>query len=113
MGIAKVPNCRLLWSKDLRFPQIADVIPLGCFELLKRSLYVVDNATYNRENDDKLFKIRPLIEAVRNECIEVEPEEYHSVDEQIIPSKTKRSKIRQYNPKKPKNFLHLRREERT
>ena len=31
----------------------------------------------------------------------MEPEEYHSVDEQIIPSKTKYSSIRQYNPKKP------------
>jgi hypothetical protein len=29
------------------------------------------------------------------------PEENHSVDEQIIPAKTKYSKIRQYNPKKP------------
>lgn len=104
MGIVKVPTCRLLWSKSLRFPQIADVIPLGRFELLKRSLHVVDNTTYNPDNDDKLFKIRPLIEAVRNECIKVEPEEYQSVDEQIIPSKTKRTKIRQYNPKKPKKW---------
>ena len=31
----------------------------------------------------------------------MEPEEFHSIDQQIIPCKTKRSKIRQYNPKKP------------
>ena len=38
---------------------------------------------------------------VRKNCLKVEPEEVMSVDEQIIPSKTKRSGIRQYNPKKP------------
>ena len=33
-----------------------------------------------------------------------EPKEFHSIDEQIIPSKKKFSSIRQYNPKKPKKF---------
>ena len=79
-------------------------MPLKRFEALKRSLHVVDNTTYDAEKDDKLFKIRPLIEAVRNGCIKVDPEEYQSLDEQIIPSKTRRSKIRQYNPKKPKKW---------
>ena len=53
---------------------------------------------------DKLAKIRPIVDIVRNQCTEVEPEEYHSVDEQIIPSKTKFSRIRQYNPKTPKKW---------
>ena len=56
------------------------------------------------EKDDKLAKVRPIINAVREECIKVEPEEYHSVDGQIIPSKTKYSVFRQYNPKKPKKW---------
>ena len=33
-----------------------------------------------------------------------EPEEYNSVDKQIIASKAKYSSIRQYNPKKPKKL---------
>ena len=32
------------------------------------------------------------------------PEEFQAVDEQIIPCKTKRTKIRQYNPKKSKKW---------
>ena len=32
----------------------------------------------------------------------IEPEPVYSIDEQIILAKTKRSGIRQYNPKKPK-----------
>ena len=45
-----------------------------------------------------------IIEAVRNKCIKIEPDEYHPVDEQVIPSKTKYTGICQYNPKKsPEN----------
>ena len=42
-----------------------------------------------------------MLERVRERCLTIEPEENHSVDEQIIPLKTKYSKVRQYNPKKP------------
>ena len=45
-----------------------------------------------------------MIEALRNQCVKAEREEYHSVDEQVIPSKIKRSKVRQYNPKKPRKW---------
>ena len=94
-----LPAYTLYWSQSLGYPPIADVMPLKRFEALK-SLHLVDNTTYDAEKDDKLFKIRPLIEAVRNECIKVDPEEYQSVDEQIIYD----TKIRQCNPKKPKKW---------
>ena len=38
---------------------------------------------------------------MRKQCLKIIPEESHSVDEQIIPAKTRYSNIRQYNPKKP------------
>ena len=60
-------------------------------------MYFVDNNAPNNDND-KLFKVRPIITAIRDEC--VKPEKLQAVDEQIIPCKTKRSKIRQYNSKK-------------
>ena len=65
--------------------------------------YVVDNTIkYKPGNkNDKLFKIGPVIEAVIENSIAIEAEPVHSIDEQIIPAKTKRSGIRQYNPKKP------------
>ena len=48
-----------------------------------------------------LAKVFCFCLGVRKQCLEVIPEESHCVDEQIIPAKTKYSKIRQYNPKKP------------
>ena len=73
------------------------------FSELRRYLHFVDNNS-EHDKEDKLFKIRPIIEAVRNQCIKIKPEEFQSVDEQIIPSKTRFTKIRQYNPKKPKKW---------
>ena len=54
--------------------------------------------------NNKLFKIQPVLDHVRNNCILIEPEREHSIDEQIIPAKRKCSGIRQYNPKKPKKI---------
>jgi hypothetical protein len=50
-------------------------------------------------NIDKLFKVRPLLQVVKQQCNNLEQEEFHSIDEQIIPTKG-RSNIRQYVPKK-------------
>lgn len=102
MGIIKLPAYTDYWNVKLRIPQIADVMPRNRFSQLRVNLHFVDNNKVDKS--DKLGKIRPIIEAVRNECIKVEPEENQSVDEQIVPSKTKRTKIRQYNPKKPKKW---------
>jgi hypothetical protein len=52
-------------------------------------------------NASKLAKIQPVVDIFREQCLKIKPEESHSVDEQIIPAKTKYSGIRQYNPKKP------------
>ena len=62
------------------------------FQLLLEIFYFVNNDEIDK--NDKLAKITPIVDIVRNQCIEVEPEEYHSVDEQIIPSKRKFSSIR-------------------
>ena len=46
----------------------------------------------NPENkEDKCFKVKPLLEAVRTNCQKVEQQVNNSSDEQIIPSKTKKS----------------------
>jgi hypothetical protein len=69
--------------------------------LHKKFLHFNDNSRMpdrSCPNYDKLFKVRPLIDAVNDRCKLIQPEESHSVDEQIIPTKG-RSSIRQYLPK--------------
>ena len=52
------------------------------------------------ENRDRLFKIRPLFEALRQNCLSQQPEEYNSINEQIISFKG-RSFLRRYMSNKP------------
>ena len=101
MGIIALPSYTHYWSNELRYPSLADIMPRKRFEKLRRYLHFVDNMVSDKNNPDKLFKVRCIVEAVAANCRKVRPEQNHSVDEQIIPSKTKYSKIRQYNPKKP------------
>ena len=51
--------------------------------------------------NEKLFKVRPLLDLVRTNRIKVEPEQCHFIGEQIILAKTKKSSgVKQYNPQK-------------
>ena len=43
-------------------------------------MHFVYNYDSNNEND-KLFKVRPIIDAVRNECVQVKPAAYQAVEE--------------------------------
>lgn len=66
MGIVHLPSYTLYWSTQMRYPAIADVMPLKRFEKLRRFLHFVDNTTYDQAKGDKLFKIRPVVEGNYN-----------------------------------------------
>lgn len=69
------------------------------YELIRRYLHANDNKEKN-ENSSRLFKVEPVVNTLRTNCLSVEQEQYQSIDEQMVPAKTKRSAIRQYMPKK-------------
>lgn len=73
MSIVKAPAIHLYWSNSLRYPQIAETIPFKRYQKLRRFLHFADNSKYDSSRPDKLFKIRPVIESVRNECIKIFP----------------------------------------
>lgn len=105
MGIYPNPQYRMYWSPATNIPQITRALKGGVnrFEILKRFLHFNDNSCMPKRNSlqfDKLYKVRPVVESVLGKCQKVEPEEYNSIDEQMIPSKSK-SPLRQYMPKKP------------
>ena len=102
IGIVSLPSYKCHWSQQLRYSPVVDVMSRNWFQLFLENLHFVNN--YEIDKNDKLAKIRPIVDIVHNQCIEVEPEEYHSMDEQIIPSKTKFLSIWQYNPKKHKKW---------
>ena len=57
---------------------------------------------YNpRSTGNKLYKVAAVIDHIKQNCNKTEPEQYQSINEQIVPAKSGFSGIRQYNPKKP------------
>ena len=77
MGIIKLPQYFDYWSSVLRSAAIADAMPRNRFSQLRQFLHFVDN-NFDHDSDDKLFKKKPVMEAVRNECIKIEPEQFQS-----------------------------------
>lgn len=103
MGFLKYPQYRMYWAKHTKCATISDSMGLKRFETLKRFFHVNDNTKMPKrgeENFDVLYKVRPMIDSLVTKCRNLQQEECHSIDEQIIPTKS-RSPIRQYLPKKP------------
>ena len=100
MPIINFPNFRMYWANETRCPIVADIMSRNRYQKLREFLHVSDNLEKEKpENvNNKLFKIQPVLDHVRNNCILIEPEGEHFIDEQIISAKTKYSGIRQCNP---------------
>ncbi|KAF5281761.1 hypothetical protein FQR65_LT14556 [Abscondita terminalis] len=102
-GVVKMPSYRMYWAESSRYSPIADIMSRNRFDKLRNFLHLNDNSQLNTRNDpeyDKLFKIRPIIEAIRANLRKIEPEEHNSIDEIIIPFKG-RSSLKQFVKNKP------------
>ena len=100
MSIIALPAHFMYWSEKTRYAPISDVMKINKYRKLREFIHAADNLQKdNLENKNKrLYKIAPVTTHVRDN---LEPECDNSVDEQIIPAKTKYSGIKQCNPKKP------------
>jgi len=104
MCIVPMPRYSMYWEAETRYSQIASLMSRDRFKKLKAFLHFNDNSKPPGKNDssyDKLYKIRPLLQMLRENCLTVPPEEINSVDEPIIPLKRK-SSLRRYLPTKQK-----------
>lgn len=82
-----------------RIPAIADIMPVNRFFKLRSYLHLVDINAANATND-RLWKVRPIFDSVRDRCRKVVKEEYYCVDEMMIPF-TGKLNIKQYIKGKP------------
>lgn len=102
MGIVEMPAYTDYWSEKLRYSRIADIMPLKRYQMIRRFLHFVDN---DNIDDDRYFKIRPVMEIIRKNCIKIEYEKRQSIDEMMIPYKgTRAGTRRQYIKNKPKKW---------
>jgi len=106
MSIIKLPQICMYWSKETTIPLVADVMLVNHLEKIKQFFHCNDNTKNLPSTDkdyDKLFKVRSVIESLKEKCRQISQEECHSVDEQIIPTKS-RTSLQQYLPNKPNKW---------
>lgn len=103
MGNLKLPRIEMFYSRELQIKMFQDTIPLYRFYLLRTALHFIDVQNIPADCTDKFVRVRPLMTAVRNRCLELPVEEYLSVDEQMIPMRGRVTKgVKQYVKNKPK-----------
>ncbi|XP_064469018.1 piggyBac transposable element-derived protein 3-like [Ornithodoros turicata] len=111
MGCVPLPQISMYWQNGLRFEMISSVMPREEFKVLRTNLHFVDTVKPPPDaQTNKLWKVQPVVESVRNQCLRLErTSSCYSVDEQMIPF-TGRTGLRQYVRGKPrpvglKNFV--------
>lgn len=102
MGIVGMPSYIDYWSTKFRYPLIANLMSLKRYEKIRRYIHFADN---NYDDGDRYYKIRPIVEKIRNNCLAQETERRFSIDEMMIAYKgTKAGKRRQYMKDKPNKW---------
>ncbi|KAI4463877.1 transposase is4 [Holotrichia oblita] len=84
-GYGKYPNRRIYWSNEDDVPKIVqDSMRLKGFEKISKHIHFSDNATLVQE--DRLYKIRPLIDKLaKNFRQHGGLQEHLSIDESMVP----------------------------
>ncbi|KAJ8729842.1 hypothetical protein PYW07_016880 [Mythimna separata] len=102
MGIVSLPSYLDYWSKKYRYDKIASVMSLKRYEAIRQNLHFADN---NFESSDRYYKVRSLLEGIRQNCLAQESvtgEHTFSIDEMMVPYKGRKAgKRRQYMKDKP------------
>ena len=65
MSLVKMPSTRLYWSKEFYFDKVAGVMRINRFEKIKQFLHCNDNLARPENCDDRLYKIRPVVDALK------------------------------------------------
>lgn len=101
MGVFNFPAIEDYWHGASRFDLIADIMPRNRFKLLRRFIHFNDNQQCN-DSPDRFYKIRPLLEMLREQCLQIPSTYKHSVDEVMVAYKgTRAGTLRQYIANKP------------
>ena len=102
-SIAPLPQTRMHWSTNLpeQLEFAAKIMSRDRFEQIKRYLHLSDND--NAVQGDKMNKVRPLINHLKEKFNTIPKPENMCIDEQIVPFKGRHSS-KQYMPNKPKKW---------
>ena len=75
MGSFQYPQYRMYWSSSTQFPKIAECLQGGLIHQL---------SSLEQPNRDKLYKLGPVIESIREKFLSLQQEEYQAFGKQVI-----------------------------
>ncbi|CAG9563425.1 unnamed protein product [Danaus chrysippus] len=102
MGIVSMPSYLDYNSSRFRYAPIADVMSLKLYQQIGRFLHFADNSL---EDTDRYYKVRPIAEKIRKNCLLQENENKFSIDEMTIAYKGRKAGNRkQYMKDKPNKW---------
>ncbi|RWS22361.1 piggyBac transposable element-derived protein 3-like protein [Leptotrombidium deliense] len=102
MGCFNLPRTREYWTKSMRINNVADILPRNRYFLLRNCIHIANNEL-DKSETDRLWKIRPFLNIIRETMLLKDRSKHLSIDEQMIPFRGRHS-IRQYMPQKPIRF---------
>ena len=102
MGLVQMPAQRSYWESYMSYTGVSSVMSRNRFQSALRNIHFVDNLNVSGEEklQDRLWKLRPWLNDLRQTFLMVSPEEFQAVDEIMVSFKGK-SLLRQYMPNKP------------
>ncbi|KAL4120626.1 hypothetical protein QTP88_013284 [Uroleucon formosanum] len=89
MGCLKYPKKEMYWTRRYRVNIIADTMTKNRFFSLRQHIHLVNNLDIPKNNKDKFVKVRPIYDTLNIRCQQLPVERNLSVDEQIVPFKSK------------------------
>ena len=102
MGLVRMSGVRQYWESATAYSPVCSAMSRNRFQLLLTMLHFVNNLLVSSEDKkDKLWKIRPWLARMRENCLKLVPEEHCSIDEMMCQYRGKTSPIRQYIKGKP------------
>lgn len=100
MGVIHYPRLRMYWKPSFKTELLSLVsTSRNRIEKLRNCLHIVD-VNGDHDANDRLWKVRPLLNSFQERCRRLPVEERLCVDQQIIPFKGKLD-IKQYVKGKP------------
>lgn len=87
MGVLHLPRVRMYWELSLNIRIFIDSMPRDRFFFIRNHLHFVNKEEIPKDNKDKFFVIRPLLNSVLKRCRNLEREHIFAVDEQMVPFK--------------------------
>lgn len=101
MGVVSLPSYEDYWAGPTKVPQIAEIMPLKRFKKLRRFIHFCSNEEV-KNSADRFAKVRPILNMLRDQCLQIKEENKFSCDETMIPYKgTRAGNLRQYIASKP------------